>query len=67
MEQIKNAARAVLEADALLIFTGAGMGVDSGLGTFRGTTLNPSQSDNLLNARLSRQDETRAFGLRSKH
>ena len=36
VEQISNAAKAILEADALLICTGAGMGVDSGLGTFRG-------------------------------
>lgn len=35
-ESVKQAARAIMEADALLIGTGAGMGVDSGLGTFRG-------------------------------
>lgn len=33
---VDQIARAVLEAEALLITTGAGMGVDSGLGTFRG-------------------------------
>ena len=33
---IKEAAQAIQEADALLISTGAGFGVDSGLGTYRG-------------------------------
>jgi len=33
---LKRAAQVVRNADALLITTGAGMGVDSGLGTFRG-------------------------------
>eukprot|EP00933_Yihiella_yeosuensis_P079931 TRINITY_DN93349_c0_g1_i1.p1 TRINITY_DN93349_c0_g1~~TRINITY_DN93349_c0_g1_i1.p1 ORF type:complete len:351 (-),score=37.33 TRINITY_DN93349_c0_g1_i1:108-1160(-) len=33
---INKAANVLLKADALLICTGAGMGVDSGLGTFRG-------------------------------
>src|SRR5690348_17018378 len=33
---LKRAARAIKEADALLIATGAGMGVDSGLAPFRG-------------------------------
>ena len=35
--QIEAAARAVREADALLVTAGAGMGVDSGLPDFRGT------------------------------
>src|SRR4051812_38630603 len=35
--EIARAARAVREADALLIGAGAGMGVDSGLPDFRGT------------------------------
>lgn len=34
--ELRQAAQAVRDADALLICTGAGMGVDSGLGTFRG-------------------------------
>jgi len=34
--ELKRAARAIKEADALLIATGAGMGVDSGLAPFRG-------------------------------
>ena len=33
---VEDAARAIAEADAMVIGTGAGMGVDSGLGTFRG-------------------------------
>ena len=36
-EAIKAAARAIRDADALLIGAGAGMGVDSGLPDFRGT------------------------------
>ena len=36
-EALQRAARAVREADALLIAAGAGMGVDSGLPDFRGT------------------------------
>ena len=36
-EQIKRAAAALREADALLVCAGAGMGVDSGLPDFRGT------------------------------
>src|SRR5687767_6713263 len=36
-EGIARAARAVAEADALLVTAGAGMGVDSGLPDFRGT------------------------------
>jgi NAD-dependent SIR2 family protein deacetylase len=36
-EQLERAARAVAQADALLIGAGAGMGVDSGLPDFRGT------------------------------
>lgn len=36
MGSFGRAAEAVASADALLITTGAGMGVDSGLGTFRG-------------------------------
>ncbi len=36
MEQIKEAAKQILNADALLICAGAGMGVDSGLPDFRG-------------------------------
>ena len=35
-EQIRRAARALREADALLVTAGAGMGVDSGLPDFRG-------------------------------
>mmetsp|Transcript_62354 Transcript_62354/g.115732 ORF Transcript_62354/g.115732 Transcript_62354/m.115732 type:complete len:359 (+) Transcript_62354:1-1077(+) len=35
-EALTRAAKAIEKADALLITTGAGMGVDSGLGTFRG-------------------------------
>ena len=35
--QLETAARAVREADALLVAAGAGMGVDSGLPDFRGT------------------------------
>lgn len=35
-ESIKEAAKVIQEADALLISTGAGFGVDSGLGTYRG-------------------------------
>mmetsp|Transcript_54407 Transcript_54407/g.129657 ORF Transcript_54407/g.129657 Transcript_54407/m.129657 type:complete len:340 (+) Transcript_54407:95-1114(+) len=35
-EALVRAARTIEKADALLIMTGAGMGVDSGLGTFRG-------------------------------
>ena len=35
-EQIEAAAALIRECDALLVCTGAGMGVDSGLGTFRG-------------------------------
>ncbi len=34
---ISRAAKAIREADALLISAGAGMGVDSGLPDFRGT------------------------------
>ncbi len=37
-ETIERAARAVSEADALLVCAGAGMGVDSGLPDFRGDT-----------------------------
>ena len=35
-DSLRNAAQRIREADALLIFSGAGMGVDSGLGTYRG-------------------------------
>ena len=35
-EDIAQAAKLIKEANALLINTGAGMGVSSGLGTFRG-------------------------------
>ena len=35
-ELIQEAAKVIQEADALLISTGAGFGVDSGLGTYRG-------------------------------
>eukprot|EP01006_Ploeotia_vitrea_P008356 TRINITY_DN19813_c0_g1_i1.p1 TRINITY_DN19813_c0_g1~~TRINITY_DN19813_c0_g1_i1.p1 ORF type:complete len:300 (+),score=17.86 TRINITY_DN19813_c0_g1_i1:21-920(+) len=35
-QQVKQVAQLIAEADALMINTGAGMGVDSGLGTFRG-------------------------------
>eukprot|EP00667_Euglena_gracilis_P017263 EG_transcript_18161 len=34
--RLRHAAALVRQADALLVFTGAGMGVDSGFGTFRG-------------------------------
>ncbi|CAE8707303.1 unnamed protein product [Polarella glacialis] len=34
---VQTAARWLLEAEALLVGSGAGMGVDAGLGTFRGT------------------------------
>ena len=37
-DKIKEAAEAILKADAVLITTGAGMGVDSGLPDFRGDT-----------------------------
>ena len=33
---LDRAAQAIRSADALIVFTGAGMGVDSGLGTYRG-------------------------------
>ena len=33
--EIVRAARAIREAHAMVVCTGAGMGVDSGLGTFR--------------------------------
>merc|ERR1719310_2375533 len=36
LASLQCAAQALRKADALLICTGAGMGVDSGLGTFRG-------------------------------
>eukprot|EP00039_Didymoeca_costata_P024470 m.10363 g.10363 ORF g.10363 m.10363 type:complete len:345 (+) comp4249_c0_seq1:169-1203(+) len=36
MQQLQRAARAIKESDALVILSGAGMGVDAGLGTFRG-------------------------------
>jgi NAD-dependent SIR2 family protein deacetylase len=35
---MKTIAEAILNADAIIILTGAGMGVDSGLATFRGPT-----------------------------
>ncbi len=35
-DRFHDAALAILQADALLVCTGAGMGVDSGLGTWRG-------------------------------
>ena len=34
--KIRRAAELIFRADALLITTGAGMGVDSGLATYRG-------------------------------
>ncbi len=36
MAALRDAAAVIRDADALLVATGAGMGVDSGLGTFRG-------------------------------
>merc|ERR1740129_288744 len=36
VEELRNAADVIRDADALLICTGAGMGADSGLATFRG-------------------------------
>jgi len=36
-DPLRAAAAAIRQADALLFATGAGMGVDSGLGTYRGT------------------------------
>jgi len=36
-EDFRRAARAIRDADALLITAGAGMGVDSGLPDFRGS------------------------------
>ena len=38
---LRAAAAAIRQSDALLICSGAGMGVDSGLGTFRGRRLHP--------------------------
>ena len=37
-ENLRLAAKFIKDADAILITSGAGMGVDSGFGTFRGPT-----------------------------